>query len=124
MYRVPPRDRRVGADPLLDVAATPRRACEIRLRAERKAGELDKVRQKNEGGRPSKTGSSVEPVSAPPKLSDLGISKRQAHDWRKLADVPLKWVGSHTSHHEGEIKMQRLEKCERAPYLSMPKVCI
>ena len=31
-----------------------RRACEIRLRAERKAGQLRKQEQKNKGGRPSK----------------------------------------------------------------------
>lgn len=64
-----------------------RRACEVRLRAERKAGELDQRREKAKGGRPSITPSSAEGVS-PPTLRDLGVSHRQAHDWRKLADVP------------------------------------
>ena len=66
-----------------------RRACEIRLRAERKCGELDKKREKAKGGQPYQaTGSTVEPVERAPTLRDLGISKRQAHDWRKLAEVP------------------------------------
>lgn len=62
------------------------RACQIRLRAERKAGELDRDREKLEG-RPKK-GSTAEPFPNPPTLADLGVSKRQAHDWRKLAGVP------------------------------------
>jgi hypothetical protein len=67
-----------------------RRACEVRLRAERKCGELDKVREKARGGQPYQaTGSTAEPVERTPTLADLGISKRQAHDWRRLADVPV-----------------------------------
>lgn len=66
-----------------------RRAAQIRLRAEHRTGELDKQREKNLGGRPHKTGSGEEPVSdGPPTLRDMGISKRQAHDWRKLSDIP------------------------------------
>lgn len=63
-----------------------RRACKIRLRAEKKAGALDKLRKKLKG-RPQK-GSAEEPFSQPPTLRDLGVSKRQVHDWRKLDDVP------------------------------------
>lgn len=80
----------------------------VRLRAERKAGELDKRREKAQGRwtdlvppgtqvdgppplREKVKGSSgnqyTGPVpagnqSTPPTLRDLGISKRQAHDWR------------------------------------------
>lgn len=68
-----------------------RRACEIRLRAERKAGALDKQREKAQGARG--TGSNQHQQvglrnGTPPTLADLGISKRQMHDWRKLDDVP------------------------------------
>jgi len=63
-----------------------RRACEIRLRAERKAGELDKQREKARGQ--LLRGSTPEPRSDAPTLAELGISKRQMHDWRKLDDVP------------------------------------
>jgi hypothetical protein len=57
-----------------------RRACEIRLRAERKAGELDKQREKLKG-RPKKA-SSAEGFSQPATLRELGVSERQMHDWR------------------------------------------
>ena len=61
-----------------------RDACEIRLRAERKAGELLKAMAKAKGGRPSgKTGDTTLPVS----LEELGVSKRQSADWQKLAKV-------------------------------------
>lgn len=65
-----------------------RRACEVRLRAERKCGQLDKQREKAKGGRPSKTSSTDEGVSKAPTLRDLGLSAEQTHNWRKLADVP------------------------------------
>ena len=60
-----------------------RRACEIRLRSERKAGELLKVitRAKAEHGRPQKASDAV-------TLSELGVSRNQSSQWQKLADVP------------------------------------
>jgi hypothetical protein len=58
-----------------------RRACEIRLRAERKAGELLAEAQKNKGGRP-KTGAPREPV-----LGDLGITKKQSSTWQRLGAI-------------------------------------
>jgi len=65
-----------------------RRAVDIRLRAERKCGELDKEREKNRGGRPSETRSPEEQVAQPPTLEELGVSRKQAHNWRKLSDIP------------------------------------
>ena len=64
-----------------------RRACEIRLRAERKAGALLAEREKATGGQPyqGSTGRSARPVET---LSDLGISKQQSSDWQRLAAVP------------------------------------
>lgn len=64
-----------------------RRACKVRLRAEKKAGKLDKQREKAKPGPKRQLGSAPEPNSTP-TLRDLGVSKRQAHDWRKLDDVP------------------------------------
>ena len=55
-------------------------ACEIRLRAERKAGELLRAMEKLKG-RPSKASHDV-------RLSELGISHNQSSKWQKLADVP------------------------------------
>jgi hypothetical protein len=68
-------------------------ATEIRLRAERRAGELLKEMEKNKGARSQshpKTGSSKQrpPVTDDtPKLSDLGVSKTQSSRWQKLADL-------------------------------------
>jgi hypothetical protein len=76
--------RNRGADHNIDAE---RRACKVRLRAERKAGQLDKRREKQQGA--LLRGSTLEPRgNDAPTLRDLGVSKRQAHDWRKLADVP------------------------------------
>lgn len=65
-----------------------RRACEIRLRAERKAGQLLKQmteRGERQGdGRPGKQSHGAT-VST---LDDLGVSKTQSSRWQGLADVP------------------------------------
>jgi hypothetical protein len=69
-------------------------ATEIRLRAERRAGELLKDMEKNKGvrgaGQPRKVGGSTmrPPKDTTPKLSDLGINKSQSSRWQKLADIP------------------------------------
>lgn len=60
-----------------------RRACEIRLRAERKAGQLLCNMEKNKGGDPMKREDGV-----PPVLSDLGITRSQSSKWQQLAGVP------------------------------------
>lgn len=64
-----------------------RYATEIRLRAERRAGELlaemAERRERQGDGRPSKQ-SQVATVS---KLSDLGVTKTQSSRWQKLAKL-------------------------------------
>lgn len=65
-----------------------RHAAEIRVRAERKCGELLAEQPKAKGGETyhaSPTGSITLPVQT---LSDLGISKRQSSEWQQLAAVP------------------------------------
>lgn len=57
-----------------------RRACEIRLRAERKAGQILKKTDKPKGGRPTK--------GKPVPRGDRLISKKQSSKWQKLAAVP------------------------------------
>lgn len=65
-----------------------RQACEIRLRAERRSGQLLKEMDKAEGGRPSEN-RSKETTGFPQRtLSDLGISKDQSSQWQKLAKIP------------------------------------
>ena len=60
---------------------------EIKVRAERKAGELLKVTEKARGGQPyQSTGRILKPVE--PTLSDIGISKSQSSRWQAIADIP------------------------------------
>jgi len=68
---------------------------EIKLRAERRAGELLAEMDKAKGsagqlrGRDSSGGIIVKPLEdEPPTLSDLGISKSQSHRWQTEAQVP------------------------------------
>ena len=65
-----------------------RLACEIRLRAERKAGQLLKQMQKAKAGRPTKNRSKRSTDF--PTLAELGVTKDQSSQWQKLADVPDK----------------------------------
>jgi len=68
-------------------------AAEIRLRAERRAGQLLLEMEKNPGtrgeGRPRKDGTKVTRSSRatayPPKLEDIGVSKDQSSKWQRLA---------------------------------------
>jgi hypothetical protein len=62
-----------------------RLAREIRLRAERKCGELLTDREKAKGGRPAETPTLALGVLP---LSDLGITHNQSSQWQKLAAVP------------------------------------
>lgn len=71
-----------------------RQACEIRIRAERRAGELlrdmekAKGAQGNPGGRGAPIVQSSDATAQPKTLSDLGISKQQSSNWQRLAAVP------------------------------------
>lgn len=79
------RDRAVAMEAYFRQAKNPepeRRACEIRLRAEKKAGQLLAVMERAERGRPS------EQMSSRPTLSDLGVSRDQSSKWQQLAQVP------------------------------------
>jgi hypothetical protein len=64
-----------------------RQAREIRLRAERRAGQLLREIQKAKGGRPIQN-QSHDATSFPLTLSKLNISKTQSSRWQQLADVP------------------------------------
>ena len=67
-----------------------RQAIEIRIRAERKTGELLKLAkqagQRETGGRPKKRSGDRTVFSA--TLSDIGISKNQSSQWQELAEIP------------------------------------
>jgi hypothetical protein len=64
-----------------------RRACEIRLRAERKAGELLRnIEKAKPGPKPEFNNTTVS--NSPLTLRELGISPKQSSDWQRLAAVP------------------------------------
>jgi Protein of unknown function (DUF3102) len=66
-----------------------RRACEIRLRAERKAGQLLQGMEKAKAGRPPQNPSTdATDFRGAPTLTDLGISRDQSSRWQQLADGP------------------------------------
>lgn len=70
-------------------------AAEIKIRAERRAGELIPP-DKDKGGGDTSTGNRVLPVQTPPKLSDLGISKMQSSRWQAIASIPEEDFEAHT----------------------------
>jgi hypothetical protein len=80
-YAKQAKDREMEAD-----------AVEIRMRAERRLGTLMAAQKAtvglNEGGRPSKTGFSENPVLLKLTLAEAGINENLAHSARQLAAVP------------------------------------
>lgn len=70
-------------------------AAEIVIKAERRLGEVLLDAPKAPAGRPSKIGSTSNPISAPPTLADLGIDKPLADRARKLARVPEPVLEAH-----------------------------
>lgn len=65
-------------------------AADIKLRAERKIGEMLSPMEKNKGGRPSETGDTMSPVL----LDDLGISKNQSSRWQLSSKVSESELGA------------------------------
>ena len=64
----------------------------IRVRAERKCGQMLRDTEKAKGsdvaGRPDLDGRRELPANPPKTLSDMGITKDQSSTWQKLANVP------------------------------------
>ncbi len=92
-------------------------AAEIRMRAERRLGELIRAQKETVGlappGRPKKNGSSSEPISRPPTLAQAGIDKKLSSRAQKLAAVP-------EDRFEGMIRDWR-ERVEQGQYPGCPQ---
>jgi len=90
-------------------------AAEVKLRAERRAGEMLAKMDKNPGGGDRSTGCGVQPV---PSLADLGIEKTQAFRWQREAAVS-------DEDFEGYLSSCREEKREitQAGLLNVAKGC-
>ncbi len=60
---------------------------EIKLRAERRLGEMLGEMDKAKGGRPEITGNTMLPVNEGSTLADIGISKMQSSRWQRAATI-------------------------------------
>jgi site-specific DNA-methyltransferase (adenine-specific) len=98
--RVYARQARLGLDAQNDAA-------ELRLRAERRAGELLASLARNPGGRPPAAENPLPAVTGfpTPRLAELEITRRQSSQWQQLAAVPEPTFEAHIS----TTRSQRLE---------------
>lgn len=64
-----------------------RKAATIRIRAERRMGQLLKEQSKHIGGRPTETPKGTEGVLQPPTLSDQGITYHESSQAQQLANI-------------------------------------
>ena len=64
------------------------RCAEIRIRAERRAGDLLKEMEKRPPGPTPLQNRSHDATDLPPRLEDLGISKSQSSRWQLIASIP------------------------------------
>jgi hypothetical protein len=60
----------------------------IRVRAERKCGQMLRDTEKAPAGRPKESVEPDDQLTTPKTLSDIGITKDQSSTWQKLANVP------------------------------------
>lgn len=72
-------------------------AAEIKIRAERRAGEILNNTHTRPGGRPRKLlhDATVSGDALMPSLEQLGIERTQAHRWRRIADIPENVFDAH-----------------------------
>lgn len=63
-------------------------ATEIKVRAERRAGEMLSGMEKCKGGDPSRLSHDVMGVDRPPTLSEMGIHRNESSRWQALAAMP------------------------------------
>jgi hypothetical protein len=78
---------RVYAKAASDSLEAANAAAEIKLRAERKAGEMLAAMEKRDGGDAARA-RSHDVTELPPSLEDLGIDKMQSSRWQREANVP------------------------------------
>jgi hypothetical protein len=98
--------------------------CEIRLRAERKAGELLATMEKAKAGPPVRNRSvDATDYRGAPTLHDLGISRDQSSRWQKrrlfgsgerILELRLLNRGERSRLHEGDHPAFRLSQLEDA----------
>lgn len=96
-------------------------ATEIKVRAERRAGELLAAMDKNAGTRGQLAGRSLSgpafqevPEDSAPTLDSLGITHKQSSRWQKLAAVPQEEVrpGMDAATHSGCVRNEAIPRVE------------
>lgn len=85
-------------------------AAEIKLRAERRAGELLEEMPKHPAGRPPENRFHDE-TDSPPAYADLGIQKTQAYRWQQVAKIPEPEFERHVE--ETKARTSRAESFQR-----------
>lgn len=93
-------------------------AAEIKLRAERRAGEMLAGRDMNKG---AATPLHDESALAIPKLSELGISESQSHRWQTEASLPNEVFERHVAEVKqsgGELTSSGLYNLAKMPHVS------
>jgi N6-adenosine-specific RNA methylase IME4 len=99
------RDQAAAVQPLLRqqhyCLAAQNDAAELKLRAERKLGELlaETVRPRAGAGRPEKNGSTKEPITG---QLPAGVSKTQSHRWQLAASVPEAAFEAHVARRKAD----------------------
>jgi len=78
---------------------------EIKIRAERRAGEMLVLQPKQHGARPADKSLVTGLHHATPSLKELGIEKTQSHRWQKIASIPEEIFEKHIK----EIKTAKKE---------------
>lgn len=63
-------------------------ATEIKVRAERRAGEMLAGMEKHKGGDPARLSHDVMGVDRPATLAELGIHRKESSRWQALAGMP------------------------------------
>ncbi len=86
-------ERRTGDTPDKVAAHTIQNRCaEIKLRAERRAGEVLAETEKHPAGRPARN--RLHDATNSPQLADLGITKMQSHRWQAVAAGRSRFLSS------------------------------
>lgn len=92
-----------------------RKAAEIRIRAERRTGELLKELEKSKGGRPPENSLHDANSLFSQAKEDAGISDNQAARWQQLADIPKEQFEEALSDPDTKPSTSGLIKEEKKP---------
>jgi N6-adenosine-specific RNA methylase IME4 len=92
---------------------------EIKVRAERRAGELLKVTEKHPGGNPNL---SHDVTGYPPSLDEIGISRKQSSRWQAIASIPEPVFEEHVARvkDSGELTSSGLLKLSKKLRIDVP----